>query len=232
MFHTLLGNPSATSGTTVELTVENDARNFDLWAWIESELGGTETTYSIFNITIDSGVVIGSNSTSSPAFSTGSGWPAGAVLTITNNGTIVGRGGNGGSWGSATVATNGDAGGGAIQFTLDATLTNEGLVAGGGGGGASGIIYAPRLSFYSDGGGGAGDAVGLAGTTGGDAYDGLLKYGGSGSSIDSGDGGNLDTAGGNGSAGGTGGAAGYAVDKNSNTVTINGSVSITGTILA
>lgn len=231
MFFTLLGNPDATSGTTVDLTVSNDARNFDLWAWIESELGGVETTYSIFNVTIDSGVIIGSNSTGTPAFTTGS-FPAGSVLTIVNNGTIVGRGGNGGAWGSATVATNGDDGGDAMIFTLDATLTNNNLIGGGGGGGASGIIYAPPLGFYSDGGGGAGDAVGEAGSTGGDAYDGLLRYGGSGSSTDSGDGGNLGAAGGNGTAGGTGGSAGLAIDKDSNTVTVTNNGTISGTIQA
>jgi hypothetical protein len=222
MFHTLLGNPQAISGTTIELTVENDARNLDLWAWIEGELGGSETTYSIFNITIGDGVIIGSNSTSSPAFTTGSGWPAGAVLTITNNGTIVGAGGDGGDSGGQ----NGGSGGGAIKFTLDATLTNEALVAGGGGGGGG------ATSSYG-GGGGAGSRSGSGG-------DGDVEPGGVGRLSQggyalgsAGSGGDLDEAGENDvSGGGTGGAAGYAVDKDGNTVTINGSVSITGTILA
>jgi hypothetical protein len=72
MFFTLLGNPDATSGNEIALTIESDARNLDLWSWIESQLGGTETTYSTFNITVDSGVVIGSNNTGDPAFTTGS----------------------------------------------------------------------------------------------------------------------------------------------------------------
>lgn len=68
-------------------------------------------------ITINSGVFVGSSSTSSAAFQTGSSFPAGSTLSIINNGSIVGRGGNGGG---------GDLGPG--QF------------AGAGGGGGAGVI--------------------------------------------------------------------------------------------
>jgi hypothetical protein len=99
--------------------------------------------YKTFNVTIDSGVFISSNSTSSPALTTGSGWPSGAVLTITNNGTIAGKGGDGGDY-SATSPGNGTAGGDAIVFTIDATLVNNGTISGGGGGGGGGNTTGTR----------------------------------------------------------------------------------------
>ena len=63
-------------------------------------------------VTINSGVFVGSSSTGSAAFQTGSGFPAGSTLSIINNGSIVGRGGNGGSAGASGSTTLGSAGGG------------------------------------------------------------------------------------------------------------------------
>jgi len=220
MFHTLLGNPSATSGTTVALTVENDARNFDLWAWIESELGGTETTYSVFKITIASGVIIGSNSTALTSFSTGSGWPSGATLTVTNNGTIVGAGGNGGGFGG----NDGEDGGDGMIFTLDATLVNNGTIGGGGGGGGG-------ATTGFGGGGGAGDRAGLGGYGDEPGGDGRLLTGGYGFGS-AGFGGDLGEDGGNGNPGGTGGTAGNAIDKDGFTVGVTNNGTISGSVLA
>lgn len=59
-------------------------------------------------VTINPGVFVGSSSTGSAAFQTGSSFPAGSTLSIINNGSIVGRGGNGGS----AQNLNGSAGGG------------------------------------------------------------------------------------------------------------------------
>jgi hypothetical protein len=221
MFFTLLGNPNATSGTEAALTISNNARNLDLWAWIESQLGGTETTYSTFNITVDSGVVIGSNATGSPAFTTGS-FPAGSTLTITNNGTIAGRGGSGGAYES----NNGSNGGDAMLFTLDATLVNNGLIGGGGGGGAGGVVFINGESS-SGGGGGAGDAVGQGGSP--EARSGTLTTGGRGW-LDGGNGGALGEDG-NDDAGATasGGTAGDAIDGGgvlqASNITNNGTIS-------
>jgi len=52
-------------------------------------------------VTINSDIFVGSSSTGTPAFTTGSTYPAGSTLAIINNGFIVGRGGNGGSGGGS-----------------------------------------------------------------------------------------------------------------------------------
>ena len=63
-------------------------------------------------VTINAGVFVGSSSTGSAAFQTGSSFPAGSTLAIINNGSIVGRGGNGGSAGFVGGDSLGSAGGG------------------------------------------------------------------------------------------------------------------------
>ena len=50
------------------------------------------------NVTVNSGVVVGSNSTSAPALDTG-GFPAGMIINLYNYGYIVGAGGAGGDGG-------------------------------------------------------------------------------------------------------------------------------------
>ena len=80
-------------------------------------------------VVIDSGVELGATSTTEEALEadTGNGGLAG-TLTITNNGTITGRGG-----------AAGQAGGDAFEANVTCTFINNGTVrAGGGGGGAGG----------------------------------------------------------------------------------------------
>jgi hypothetical protein len=48
-------------------------------------------------VTVNAGIYVWSDSTSLPAFDTGSPWPAGSTITLVNNGYIMGKGGNGGS---------------------------------------------------------------------------------------------------------------------------------------
>lgn len=105
-------------------------------------------------ITINSGVYVWSASTSTAAFATGS-LVAESVISIINNGYIIGRGGNGGN--SNPVDTFGvtppaaGAGGNAINLNYPVSITNNSYIAGGGGGGRGG---------YSAGGGGAGGGIG------------------------------------------------------------------------
>jgi hypothetical protein len=95
--------------------------------------------------TINSGVVISGNTqaNSTAALTVDGSWPGG--VTLTNNGTIVGRGGNGGqggtvdgffnTWTPRNNAFPGAAGGRAMLVSVAMTLQNNGTIAGGGGGG-------------------------------------------------------------------------------------------------
>lgn len=138
------------------------------------------TVDTVVNVTVAQGVVIGSDSASVPSIVSGD-WPLGMdPINLVNNGTIVGRGGNGGTGGRLQVALgfsassfsvissinggNGQPGGDAIEATFDIDLTNNGLIGGGGGGG-----------------GGNGAAAGSGGSTAtGDDKDSIVFIGGSG----------------------------------------------------
>lgn len=84
--------------------------------------------------TIASGVIISSNTTASAALNISGSFPAG--LTLVNNGTIVGMGGNG-----AYADSAGYAGGPALAVSTAVSITNNGTLAGGGGGGGAGASW-------------------------------------------------------------------------------------------
>lgn len=172
--------------------------------------------------TVKSNIVIGSSSVHTPAFITGSGWPATSVLNlvIESGAYIVGAGGAGGpsgGGGASYIGGAGQIGGDALKALASITVTNNGTIAGGGGGGSGGNgVYMGDVAG-GGGGGGAGSIIGIAGpgqggggingspgtlTTGGSG-----GYGGSGGTA-GGAGGALGANGGaSGSAGGVGGAA-------------------------
>lgn len=139
-------------------------------------------------ITINAGVFVGSSSTSTPAFQTGSSFPAGSTLAITNNGHIVGRGGDGGGGGPGS---SGGGGGGVVNSSAG-TVSSFGNVGspggnttGGAGGAGRGVV---------SGGGGEAFLPGVAGLSGGLAL--LVNYS---TSIT-----NNETIGGGGGGGGSG----------------------------
>jgi hypothetical protein len=113
----------------------------------------------IANITINSGVVVGSTSSTTAAFIVGS-YAAGSSVNVTNNGVISGLGGRGGRAGSGGANANGLTGGTAFQISYPTTLTNNNIISGGGGGGGvGGDVIA---SFCQGTGGGAGGTGGNA----------------------------------------------------------------------
>jgi len=184
------------------------------------------TTVGAITLTVivDTGVVIGSTSTSSPAMNIGS-FTVGLPITVQVKGRIQGAGGAGGA--GTTVNVNGGTGGagGTALYTRQAlTLdvsSGSGEVWGGGGGGGGGTGSA--VGGTGGGGGGAGTVVGLKGGNfngGINAADGTATAGGAGGtgSANGGAGGGPGLAGGNGTrsngtgAVGVGGAAGNQVD--------------------
>lgn len=165
-------------------------------------------------VTIQSGVIIGSSSTSTPAFNVGT-WPAGVTRNIELKGRIEGRGGNGGGVGH----TAGFPGGTALLTTEAINLTwTDGEIWGGGGGGGGSATGGGGEVF--GGGGGAGQLPGNGGIpagTGVAGSPGTTEAGGAGGAvIVTAAGGAPGTAGGNaGLGGGAGGAAGVAIDGDS-----------------
>ena len=141
------------------------------------------TDGDVITCIIESGIIIGSASTSLPAFDVGTGWPeADYSIRIFNFGTIVGRGGRGGEVigafrGSETFfptswASNGGPGGLAFKAGLTIQLTNSGTIGGGGGGGGGAVAHETREiiligTFYTcaacSGSGGAGLSLASAG---------------------------------------------------------------------
>lgn len=183
-----------------------DEQNVDLRARYESLIGVPDgSTVALFKV--EAGVIIGSSLTATDAVDTGA-WPAGATVTLINNGHIVGAGGKGGNITGSTGENAGDA----INLSYALTIDNFGIIGGGGGGGGS----TDSGGFYHFSGcGGAGNSVGLSG--GSSAVDGSLELGGTEDSGAHAPGGDLGLAGV--SSDFAGGTAGKAIDKNGFTLT-------------
>jgi len=181
--------------------------------------GGTDVT-----LTINAGVVVGSASTGSYAFTVNTSWAAGDTVTVVNNGYVVGAGGDGGagsngdSSGNDTTGGSGTSGGPAVLVQRTTSWTNTSGVCGGGGGGGggsgatstfNGAVYDTAGGAGGGGGrgynGGSGGTLGLGGTNG--------SAGGAGNYLSAGSGGTGanqfgDQYSGNGGAGGDLGSAG------------------------
>jgi len=172
----------ASAAVTINLTIGANTNNYN----IQNSRGGTYVAgITTVNLTINSGVTVGSTSTGTYALETGSSWASGDVINIINNGTVKGRGGNGGNGGSvvfnssAPAGAAGGVGGNAFRAQFATTFTNNGSVYGGGGGGGGGGTQYSVLtlkngvtseSAYAGNGGGGGAGVnGGSGGTGGTA---------------------------------------------------------------
>lgn len=207
----------------VDFSITENKVNYDLSA----EFAPAAGNYVVY---ISPGVVIGSTSTSTPAFTTGT-QASGVTFTIINRGSILGQGGDGGDASLGFVGATGSAGfdgGDAFDATVDCVIDNgSGLIwAGGGGGAGNGGNFDVRY--------GGGGGQGYYTSTGGinterithpvdpDIWEpsGTSAPNGSqsGPGLGSFSGGEWGEAGA--SAILSGGSAGYSVVKNGNTVTI------------
>jgi len=200
------------SVTPVTVTITSNTNNYTLQP---SAIPGYVSGSTAVTLVINSGVVIGSTSTGSTAL-TISGFASGDTVSVTNNGYIVGKGGNGGSGKDESYAMYGNilpqAGGLALSTNFAVSMTNNGTVGGGGGGGSGSAFHTYYLkgTKYHAGNGGGGGAGRNAGSGGayGEYSAGLQNYTGS-----VGVGGGLTSGGSGGSCshgntGGTGGALG------------------------
>ena len=226
------------NGTTLEKIIYNGTEVFSAGFNFNPTISSNTTDYNLRNaaiaagwdgvkklkgtVTINSGVYVYSTSTGTPAFSTGS-LPAGSDVTVVNNGTILGKGGNGAS--CLPWKTPGTSGGTGFYATSAIKITNNGRISGGGGGGGRG-------SLVGTGGGGIGNGskgyINCGNTYGsGEGSNGTLTAPGSGGDggyyYDGGDliygswggsGGTYGSAGGSPSGGTSGGGGGAAVVGN------------------
>ena len=225
--YTLSFGNGASATVTINITISSNTNNYNLW----DNKGGTYSAgKTTVNVTINSGVTIGSTSQGGYAFTTGLGWVTGDVINITNNGTIKGKGGNGGAGGNAvynssvTNAGNGGTGGPAFRGQFACTVTNNGSVYGGGGGGGGGgsfygtftVIKTSTQSVQGGGGGGGGAGVNAgSGGSGGSASGGQSTIqgnnGNAGTATAGGAGASNAGSGGAGGGLGADGAPGFAV---------------------
>jgi len=167
---------------------------------------------------INSGVVISSNTTSTAALTVDGSWPGG--VTLNNAGTIVGMGGKGGD---TTIA--GSPAGVGLQVSSPLTISNTGVLAGGGGGGGAGTYWSWNgFNRSTPGSGGASGFTQAAGGGGGPATQGNPSqgpdangfYSPGGASANWGTGGRASSPGGIGGGWGSNGDAGGTVDGNYN----------------
>jgi len=189
---------------------------------------GSPTSYGTYIYTISSTISAGS---ASYALRTGS-FPPGSVLKIINNGTIRGKGGDGGG-GSYTgsAGTGGDAI--LLDQSVDSLDNTNGYIYGGGGGGGLSTYQNGSNNAWAAGGGGQGSDGGAAGaqtpqsgaTSVVVAIAGSLTGGGTGGSwIDASGYGTVS-----GGGGGTWGSAGSAGNSNTSVGGVAGkAISLTG----
>lgn len=229
------------------IVIDTNTNNFDFRA-AHDLLYPTPESGDVVVCRITAGVIVGSVSTSVPAFDVGS-WPAGVTLTLILDGRIQGCGGNGGSAFSNSLPTAGSVGGTALYtrqaIDVEYGASSEIWSGGGGGGGALYRVFDPVLGWQYGYAGGGGGGAGTNGGTGGSGYvypsgaagtasaGGTGGGGGSGGTLrKGGDGGGPGLAGSAGYAlGGSaaaGGAAGSAVDGNSYITVTSGSADIRG----
>ena len=171
-------------------------------------IGFNTTTGGTLFVVINSGVTISGTAANNYGIYTDN-FPANSIVTITNNGTVKGYTGAAGSGGN-----QGEGGGDAFyaNFTTSGStwsIVNNGTWGGGGGGGGGGAarqtLYGGKVSFCA-----APTHIGSAGEAGGLGATGATGSNGSGSS-------ECQIY-----AAAAGGAAGYAVRKNSRTISTTG----------
>lgn len=191
--------------STVALTISSNTYNYDVYA---NRGPGYVAGATDLTVTVNPGVTVGSTSTGAFAMLVPSAFNPGDTVTIINNGTIQGMGGqagNGGpvNLGSASPGGGGSPGGSALYVNRPTIVTNNGTLAGGGGGGGGGggAGYSTPKQLAHAGGGGGGGGSGFNGGGGGSG--GVANPANFGMAPGNPGGGGTSPAGGGGGAGGS-----------------------------
>lgn len=185
-FRTLAGKPG--SGTTIALSDFYGKANR---VTVNLTLaGGNVLNYDVYNnrgptyvagtsdiiVNIPAPTILGSASTPTYSLLVPSAFNPADTVTIVNNGTILGAGGDGGRGSDApgagvVPATPGSGGGNAVFVNRPTIITNNGIIAGGGGGGGSSFgqtVTRPSpkgTQTFRRGGSGGGGGAGLNSVT-------------------------------------------------------------------
>lgn len=196
-------------GDAVDVTdrtiiIDSDTNNFNLRTVHDSLFPEiTDPTGLTLTCIVQSGVTVGSTSTATPAFTTGT-FVSGLDITVKGSGRIQGKGGAGGNATNSTATSSaGSPGGTALEVLVAITLEEDPEIWGGAGGGGSAAGNFGALGSVA-GGGGAGTEGGPGGTR--SSPPGSGYNGSAGTSTAGGAGGNN----GNGAIGGAGGSPGSA----------------------
>jgi hypothetical protein len=86
----------AASVVVINITIASNTNNYDLYTAVSANPAYVPGASNI-TATINSGITVGSTSTGTYAFSVPSAFGAGDIITVVNNGTVVGAGGGGGA---------------------------------------------------------------------------------------------------------------------------------------
>ena len=132
---------------TINLTISSNVNNYQ----ISQQRGGTyEAGFTDITVTNNSGIIVGSTAVATASLATGAApnYASGDTIKIVNNGSIVGKGGNGGAGmaNNGTGVAAGQAAGDAIDIAYPVTIQNasgakiEGAGGGGGGGGRGSTV--------------------------------------------------------------------------------------------
>ena len=115
-------------------TIASDTTNYNIKS--DALASGWDGVIALIaNITINAGIVVSATDTTIPAFDTGITFPSGSSFSITNNGSILGKGGLGGIGGTNSGnGASGSIGGPAFKAQVTTTLNNIGTIGSGGGG--------------------------------------------------------------------------------------------------
>ena len=225
------------------IILDSNSNNINLKTTHDNLFGaGSDGAGVVVSVYIESGVIIGSDSTSNPAFDVGTGWDAATQIDLYVRGRIQGAGGRGGN-----NNNSGSDGGDALETTRAINIdfeNNAGEIWSGGGGGGGAVAFQGSSvgggggAGQDPGNGGSSNPAGLslnnadAGTTESGGDGGILT--GHGTTTRGGDGGGpgLDGSNGSGGSGGSGrsgGSAGDAIVGVSNVTFLNdGSKDIRG----
>ena len=132
---------------TINLTISSNVNNYQ----ISQQRGGSyEAGFTDITVTNNSGIIVGSTAVATASLATGAApnYASGDTIKIVNNGSIVGKGGNGGAGmaNNGTGVAAGQAAGDAIDIAFPTTVQNasgakiEGAGGGGGGGGRGSTV--------------------------------------------------------------------------------------------
>jgi hypothetical protein len=127
------------------LIIASNVNNYNLSSALQA-LGWVTAKRARVEITINSGVTVGSTSTGSPAFLVN--LKDVDYVTIINNGNIFGAAGAGGGSFANSNGGAGGAGGTALQALSNVRVVNNGII-GGGGGGRGGAGASRVISSYT-----------------------------------------------------------------------------------